>query len=197
MARSQRQGWALLLAISVLFLAGVTALYVAESGSNAALRGLTVDQAAGNLEGKETRFGVAASALFATVTTDASCGAVNSMHDSFTPLGGLVPMVNIQLGELVFGGVGSGLYAMLVYDSEEGGVAGASILLQDVTRLMRFDELKNNLVATVARVPHAAHLAADGDPRLPRGAGRPAHRAARGDAAGGAQRLRAAADDRR
>ena len=74
-----------------------------------------MDQAAGNLEGKEVRFGVAGSALFATVTTDASCGAVNAMHDSFTPLGGLVPLVNIQLGEVIFGGVGAGLYGMLVF----------------------------------------------------------------------------------
>ena len=83
-------------------------------GHNPALAGLGVDQSAGNLEGKEIRFGVANSALFATVTTDASCGAVNSMHDSFTPIGGLVPMVNMQLGEVVFGGVGAGLYGMLV-----------------------------------------------------------------------------------
>ena len=115
MARSQKQGWALFGAMSALFLAGVLALYAAEASPNAAFQGLAVDQSAGNLEGKETRFGIAASALFAAVTTDASCGAVNAMHGSFTPLGGLVPLVNIQLGELVFGGVGSGLYAMLVY----------------------------------------------------------------------------------
>src|SRR5207247_6396023 len=77
--------------------------------------GMTVAQRAGKMEGKEVRFGVAASALFATVTTDASCGAVNAMHDSFTPLGGLVPLVNIELGEVIFGGVGAGLYGMLVF----------------------------------------------------------------------------------
>jgi K+-transporting ATPase ATPase A chain len=115
MARDQRQGWGLFGAMSALFLAGVLVAYGAESHANAAFHGLPTDHSAGNLEGKETRFGVAASSLFAVVTTDASCGAVNSMHDSFTPLGGLVPMVNIQLGELVFGGVGSGLYAMLIY----------------------------------------------------------------------------------
>jgi potassium-transporting ATPase potassium-binding subunit len=115
MARSQRQGWAIFAAMSFLFFAGVAVAYPAETGRNAALSTLAVDQSAGNLEGKEARFGIAASALFATVTTDASCGAVNSMHDSFTPLGGMVPLVNIQLGELVFGGVGSGLYAMLIY----------------------------------------------------------------------------------
>jgi K+-transporting ATPase ATPase A chain len=100
MARDSKQGWALFGAMAVLFFVGVAATYGAEIG---------------NLEGKETRFGVAASTLFATVTTDASCGAVNAMHDSFTPLGGLVPMVNIQLGEVIFGGVGAGLYGMLVF----------------------------------------------------------------------------------
>ena len=115
LARDQKQGWGLFGAMSALFLVGVVVTYSAESHANTAFHGLQIDQAAGNLEGKETRFGVAGSSLFAVVTTDASCGAVNAAHDSFTPLGGLVPMVNIQLGELVFGGVGSGLYAILVY----------------------------------------------------------------------------------
>jgi K+-transporting ATPase ATPase A chain len=115
MAGSQRQGWAILAAMGFLFLVGVTCAYGAEMRPNPALVGLDVSQKAGNLEGKEMRFGVAASALFATVTTDASCGAVNAMHDSFTPLGGLVPLVNIQLGEVIFGGVGAGLYGMLVF----------------------------------------------------------------------------------
>jgi K+-transporting ATPase ATPase A chain len=115
MARDQKQGWVLFGAMTFLFLAGLAAVYAAESAPNPALAGLGVDQAAGNLEGKEVRFGVAGSALFATVTTDASCGAVNALHDSFTPLGGLVPMVNIQLGEVIFGGVGAGLYGMLVF----------------------------------------------------------------------------------
>ena len=114
MARNQRQGWALFGAMAALWLAGVTACYWSEAQPNAAISRLGVDQAAGNLEGKEVRFGVANSALFATVTTDASCGAVNSMHDSFNPLGGMVPLVNVQLGEVVFGGVGAGLYGMLV-----------------------------------------------------------------------------------
>jgi len=114
MARDSRQGWALFAAMAALFIAGVTVAYAAEAGHNPALAGLGIDQSAGNLEGKELRFGVASSALFATVTTDASCGAVNAMHDSFTPLGGLVPLVNMQLGEVVFGGVGAGLYGMLV-----------------------------------------------------------------------------------
>ena len=107
--------------MGVLFLAGVAVAYWAESAGNPAFAALGVDQApsalqaGGNMEGKEVRFGIANSALFATVTTDASCGAVNSMHDSFTPLGGLVPLVNIQLGEIIFGGVGSGLYGMLLF----------------------------------------------------------------------------------
>jgi len=115
MAGSQRQGWAILAAMGVLFLGGVSAAYWAEAHPNPALHGLAVAQGTGNMEGKEVRFGVAASALFATVTTDASCGAVNAMHDSFTPLGGLVPLVNIQLGEVIFGGVGAGLYGMLIF----------------------------------------------------------------------------------
>jgi potassium-transporting ATPase potassium-binding subunit len=115
MARDQRQGWALLAAMSILFLVGVTTLYRAESRGNPALHGLGAEQSLGNLEGKEIRFGVASTALFGTVTTDASCGAVNGMHDSFTPLGGLVPLVNIQLGEVIFGGVGAGLYGVLVF----------------------------------------------------------------------------------
>ncbi|QRN97161.1 potassium-transporting ATPase subunit KdpA [Archangium violaceum] len=113
MTGDTRQGWALFAAMSLLFFAGVTAAYAAESQANPAVAAAQVARE-GNLEGKETRFGVAASALFATVTTDASCGAVNSMHDSFTALGGLVPLVNIQLGEVIFGGVGAGLYGILV-----------------------------------------------------------------------------------
>jgi K+-transporting ATPase ATPase A chain len=114
MARDTRQGWALFAAMSLLFLAGVALAYGAEAGGNAVLRGLPVAEAAGNMEGKEARFGMANSALYATVTTDASCGAVNAMHDSFTPLGGLVPLFNMQLGEVVFGGVGAGLYGILM-----------------------------------------------------------------------------------
>jgi K+-transporting ATPase ATPase A chain len=114
MARDTRQGWAIFAAMSVLFLAGVGVAYHAESGKNPALAALAVDHQPGNMEGKEVRFGIANSALWATITTDTSCGAVNAMHDSFTPLGGLVPMVNLKLGEVVFGGVGAGLYGMLV-----------------------------------------------------------------------------------
>ena len=114
MARDTRQGWAIFAAMAVLFLAGVGVAYHFESKQNPTLASLAVDPGLGNMEGKEVRFGVANSALWATVTTDTSCGAVNAMHDSFTPLGGLVPLVNMQLGETIFGGVGSGLYGMLV-----------------------------------------------------------------------------------
>jgi potassium-transporting ATPase potassium-binding subunit len=121
MAKNELQGWALYSAMSVLFLAGVAVAYWAESQGNPTFTGMGIDQQAnamqsgGNMEGKEARFGIAHSALFATATTDASCGAVNAMHDSFTPLGGAVPLVNIMLGEVVFGGVGSGLYGMLLF----------------------------------------------------------------------------------
>ena len=120
MTGQQRHGWAVWSAMFVLFFAGVTTAYWAEARGNPihAARGVEVVATAGNpggnMEGKEVRFGIANSALYATVTTDASCGAVNAMHDSFTPLGGLVPLLNIQLGEVIFGGVGAGLYGMLV-----------------------------------------------------------------------------------
>ena len=114
MARDTRQGWAIFAAMAVLFLAGVGVAYHSESKPNPAMAALAVDHGLGNMEGKEVRFGVANSALWATTTTGTSCGAVNSMHDSFTPLGGLVPLVNIQLGEVIFGGVGAGLYGILV-----------------------------------------------------------------------------------
>jgi K+-transporting ATPase ATPase A chain len=117
---NQRHGWAVWSAMFILFFAGVTTAYWSEARGNPihAARGVdvatTMTNPGGNMEGKEVRFGIANSALYATVTTDASCGAVNAMHDSFTPLGGMVPLVNIQLGEVVFGGVGAGLYGMLV-----------------------------------------------------------------------------------
>ncbi len=115
MVRSQGHGWAVFGAMALLFVVGVSTLYWAEAQGNP-LYPATVDQqvVGGNFEGKEVRFGIVNSALFATVTTDASCGAVNSMHDSFTPIGGLVPMVNIMLGEVIFGGVGAGMYGILV-----------------------------------------------------------------------------------
>jgi K+-transporting ATPase ATPase A chain len=115
MVKNRRHGWAIWGAMAVLFLAGVLICWSAESAGNPHLTALGIERAGGNMEGKEARFGIFNSALFATITTDASCGAVNSMHDSFTPLGGLVPLVNIELGEVVFGGVGAGLYGMLVF----------------------------------------------------------------------------------
>jgi K+-transporting ATPase ATPase A chain len=121
MIGDQRQGWAVFAVMGILFLGGVVVAYWAEAAGNPAFAPLGIDtaasslQAGGNMEGKEVRFGIANSALFATVTTDASCGAVNSMHDSFTPLGGLVPLFNIQLGEIIVGGVGAGLYGMLLF----------------------------------------------------------------------------------
>jgi potassium-transporting ATPase potassium-binding subunit len=121
MVGDTRQGWAIFAVMGVLFLAGVTTCYWAESQGNPNFAALHVDstpsalQAGGNMEGKEVRFGVAASTIWATATADASNGSVNSMHDSYTPVGGLVPMVNIQLGEIIFGGVGSGLYGMLLF----------------------------------------------------------------------------------
>ncbi|HTW57634.1 MAG TPA: potassium-transporting ATPase subunit KdpA [Terriglobales bacterium] len=120
MTNSSAHGWAVWAAMALLFLAGVTTAYWAEAQGNplypaTVARHVTSAQPGGNMEGKETRFGIANSALFATVTTDASCGAINSWHDSFTPLGGLVPLVNIMLSEVIFGGVGSGMYGILVY----------------------------------------------------------------------------------
>ncbi|MDD5761048.1 MAG: potassium-transporting ATPase subunit KdpA [bacterium] len=115
MVRNQKHGWSVWSAMAVLFLAGLLLCWWAEGAGNPRLHAVGVDSAYGNMEGKEARFGIFGSALFATVTTDASCGAVNAMHDSLTPLGGLVPLVNIQLGEVVFGGVGAGLYGMLVF----------------------------------------------------------------------------------
>ena len=115
MTRNQGHGWAVWSAMAILFLAGVLACWWAEAAGNPVHHALGVSAADGNLEGKEVRFGIFNSALFATITTDASCGAVNAMHDSFTAIGGLVPIFNMELGELVFGGVGAGLYGMLVF----------------------------------------------------------------------------------
>jgi K+-transporting ATPase ATPase A chain len=119
MTGSPRHGWAVWSAMAILFLAGVTTAYWAEAQGNPLLKGVdqraSLTQSGGNMEGKEVRFGIADSTLFATITTDASCGAINSWHDSYTPLGGMVPLVNIMLSETVFGGVGAGLYGILIY----------------------------------------------------------------------------------
>jgi len=133
MVDDERQGWAIFAAMGILFLAGVTTAYWSESHGNPAVAAFNVDsapssvQAGGNMEGKEVRFGPALSALYATVTTDTSCGAVNSMHDSFLPVGGMVPLVDIQLGEVIFGGVGSGLYGMLAFAIVAMFVAGLMV----------------------------------------------------------------------
>src|ERR1700724_2016795 len=113
MVGDQRQGWAVLAVMGVLFLTGVTVCYWAEAHGNDALTALGLT--GGNLEGKEVRFGIVGASLFAVITTDASCGAINAMHDSFTALGGMIPLINIQLGEIIVGGVGSGLYGMLLF----------------------------------------------------------------------------------
>ena len=131
MVGSPKHGWAVLAAMTVLWFAGVLTCFWAEAQPNPLLHNVdqhvSLTQSGGNMEGKEVRFGIANSALFATVTTDASCGAVNAMHDSFTPLGGMVPMVNILLGEIVFGGVGAGLYGMLVFVVVSVFIAGLMV----------------------------------------------------------------------
>ncbi len=133
MVQDQRQGWTIFVAMFVLFIAGAFAAMTFEQQGNPQFAALGVDQTVsatqpgGNMEGKETRFGIAASGLFATITTAASCGAVNAMHDSFTPLGGMVPLVNMQLGEVVFGGTGTGLYGMLVFAILAVFIAGLMI----------------------------------------------------------------------
>jgi K+-transporting ATPase ATPase A chain len=133
MVKDQRQGWALFAAMGLLFLAGVATAYWSESHGNPAVAAFNVDSTAsalqdgGNMEGKEVRFGPALSTLWATVTTDTSCGAVNSMHDSYLPIGGMVPLINMQLGEVIFGGVGSGLYGMLAFAIVAMFVAGLMV----------------------------------------------------------------------
>ena len=133
MVQDKRQGWTVYIAMFVLFVVGAVAAMTFEQQGNPQFTALGVDQAVsatqagGNMEGKETRFGIAESGLFATITTDASCGAINAWHDSFTPLGGMVPLVNMQLGEVVFGGVGSGLYGMLIFAILAVFIAGLMI----------------------------------------------------------------------
>ena len=133
MVNDERQGWAIFAAMALLFLAGATTAYWSESHGNPAMAAFNVDsspsvfQTGGNMEGKEVRFGPALSALYATVTTDTSCGCVNSMHDSYLPVGGMVPLVNMQLGEVIFGGVGSGLYGILAFAIVAMFVAGLMV----------------------------------------------------------------------
>ena len=125
MVGNQRQGWAVLAVMGVLFIAGVIACYAAEAHGNGALNALGLT--GGNMEGKEVRFGIVASALFAVITTAASCGAVNAMHDFFTALGGMIPLINIELGEIIVGGVGSGMYGMLLFVILSVFVAGLMV----------------------------------------------------------------------
>src|SRR5262249_52980116 len=115
MVKSQAHGWAVWAAMFLMFLGGVLVCWHSEAAGNPRLAAMGVAGSSTALEGKETRFGIFNSALFATVTTDASCGAVNAMHDSFTPIGGLVPLFNIQTGEVIFGGVGAGMYGMMIF----------------------------------------------------------------------------------
>jgi K+-transporting ATPase ATPase A chain len=127
MVSNERQGWAIFAAMGVMFLAGVSVIYWSEAHANPLLAALGMDGTLGNMEGKEIRFGIVQTVLFATVTTDASCGAVNAMLDSFLPLGGMVPMINIMLGEIIFGGVGSGLYGFLMFAIIAVFVAGLMV----------------------------------------------------------------------
>ncbi len=158
MVGDRRQGWALFSACAAMFLVGVFACYWAEQKGNPILTKLGVEshstatQTGGNMEGKETRFGIAASTLFATVTTDASCGAVNGMHDSFTPLGGLVPLFNIQTGEVIFGGVGAGLYGILLYAIVAVFIAGLMVgrTPEYVGKKIEGKEVKMAMIALIA-----------------------------------------------
>ena len=144
-----RQGWALLAAMLLIFIAGVAAVYWAESAGNPIHHALGL--AGGNMEGKEVRFGIAATALFVAVTTAASCGAVNAMHDSLTPLGGLIPLFNIQLGEIVIGGVGSGFYGMLIYAILAVFIAGLMVgrTPEYVGKKIEAREMKLSVIAIV------------------------------------------------
>jgi potassium-transporting ATPase potassium-binding subunit len=158
MVKDTRQGWAIFAAFSVMFLAGVFITYPAEQAGNPILahQGVqsspTAGQPGGNMEGKEVRFGIASSALFAVITTDASCGAVNGMHDSFTPLGGLVPLFNIQTGEVIFGGTGAGMYGILLYAILAVFIAGLMVgrTPEYIGKKIEQKEVKMAMVALIA-----------------------------------------------
>ncbi len=152
MVGDRRQGWTVFAACAVMFLVGAFACYWAEQSGNPTLAKLGVETHTGNWEGKEARFGIAASALFATVTTDASCGAVNGMHDSFTPLGGLVPLFNIETGEVIFGGVGAGLYGILLYAIVAVFIAGLMVgrTPEYVGKKIEKKEVKMAMLALIA-----------------------------------------------
>jgi len=186
MVKDTRQGWALFAAMSVIFLAGVAVTYGAESSGNPNLAKLGIQTAAsdtqpgGNMEGKEVRFGIANSALFTVVTTDASCGAVNNAHDSLTPLGGLVPLINIELGEVIFGGVGSGLYGVLLFAILAIFIAGLMVgrtpeylgkkieqkevkMVMLAALVLAFTILGFSAVGAVIHFPHNSWVNAPGD----------------------------------
>ncbi|HYL75418.1 MAG TPA: potassium-transporting ATPase subunit KdpA [Bryobacteraceae bacterium] len=158
MVGDTRQGWALFAAASVMFLIGVFVCYPAEQGGNPLLAKLGIQttasatQAGGNMEGKETRFGIGASTLFATITTDASCGAINGQHDSFTPIGGLVPLFNIMTGEVIFGGVGAGLYGILLYAIVAVFIAGLMVgrTPEYIGKKIEQKEVKMAMLAVIA-----------------------------------------------
>jgi K+-transporting ATPase ATPase A chain len=155
MVGKERQGWALFGVMGLLFLAGAFVVYPVEAGGNPAIAAMGVDQSAGalqpggNMEGKEVRFGIANSSLFTVVTTDASCGAVNNMHDSLMPLAGMIPLLNIQLGEIIFGGVGSGLYGMLLFAIIAVFVAGLMVgrTPEYVGKKLEAREVKMSIIA--------------------------------------------------
>jgi K+-transporting ATPase ATPase A chain len=158
MVGDTRQGWAIFAACSIMFFAGVFVVYHYEQAGNPIVGNLGVQtaagdtQAGGNMEGKETRFGITASSLFAVITTDASCGAVNGMHDSFTPLAGLVPMVNIQTDEVIFGGAGAGLYGILMYAIIAVFIAGLMVgrTPEYLGKKLESKEVKMAMLAVVA-----------------------------------------------
>ena len=158
MVGDTRQGWALFAAASVMFLVGVFVCYPAEQGGNPLLAKLGIQttasatQAGGNMEGKETRFGIASSTLFATITTDASCGAINGQHDSFLPIGGLVPLFNMMTGEVIFGGVGAGLYGILLYAIVAVFIAGLMVgrTPEYIGKKIEQKEVKMAMLAVIA-----------------------------------------------
>jgi K+-transporting ATPase ATPase A chain len=163
MVKERRQGWGLYAAMSILFFMGVTTAYYAEASGNPAFDRMELETTAaespalsgGNMEGKEVRFGIANSALFATATTDASCGAVNAMHDSFTPLGGMIPIINMELGEVIVGGVGSGLYGMLLFAILAVFIAGLMVgrTPEFLGKKIEGKEMKMTVLALVLVLP--------------------------------------------
>ena len=158
LVKDVRQGWAVLLAMTVIFVPLLIVCVSAEQAGNPALHGLAVDQSAGNMEGKEVRFGISASALFTTATTAASCGAVNNAHDSLTPIGGFVPLFLMQLGEIIFGGVGSGLYGMLMFAVIAVFVAGLMVGRTPEYLGKKIEAFEMKMASLVILIPASAVL---------------------------------------